>query len=136
MDQRERLICTSAELVEGGRGARFEVNWQGRRAAAFVVRYQGRPQAYLNRCGHIPSELDWNAGEFFDHSGLYLICATHGALYCPQTGACLSGRCSGRGLEVLAVTERDGNVFLVDNVISEQAQASVCAADKGGRRGG
>jgi len=108
----ERLICTSAELVDGGHGARFEVDWHGCREPAFAVRFNGRVFAYLNRCGHVPAELDWNAGEFFDRARLYLICATHGALYDPVTGACLSGRCSGRGLQALVVTERGGNVFL------------------------
>ncbi len=131
MDRGERLICTSAELVDGGRGARFEVAWQGRREPAFAVHHQGRPYAYLNRCGHLPLELDWNAGEFFDHSGLYLICATHGALFCPATGACLGGRCDGRGLEALAVTERDGKVYLAGNNGSGQAQAPVCVVNKG-----
>ena len=110
----ERLICASAELVDGGHGARFEVEWQGRREPAFAVRFNGMVFAYLNRCGHVPAELDWNAGEFFDQARLYLICATHGALYDPVTGACLSGRCGGRGLEALDVTERDGNVFLAE----------------------
>ena len=79
-------------LVDGGRRA-----LHGRRSgreAAFVVRFMAGPP--LNRCGHIPVELDWQPGEFFDHSGLYLICATHGALYAPETGHCLGGRCNGK----------------------------------------
>jgi nitrite reductase/ring-hydroxylating ferredoxin subunit len=73
--QGERLICAGSALPDGGCGLRFEVEWHGRREPAFVVRYRGRVHAYLNRCGHIPVELDWNEGEFFDISGLYLICA-------------------------------------------------------------
>jgi nitrite reductase/ring-hydroxylating ferredoxin subunit len=109
----ERLICASSALADGGRGLRFEVEWQGCLVPAFVIRYRGRVHAYLNRCGHVPVELDWNEGEFFDISGLYLICATHGALYAPGTGACVGGRCNGRGLQSLPVAERDGNVYLM-----------------------
>jgi nitrite reductase/ring-hydroxylating ferredoxin subunit len=109
----ERLICASGELADGGRGLRFEVERHGRMEPAFAIRYRGRVHAYLNRCGHVPVELDWNEGEFFDMSGLYLICATHGALYSPGTGACVSGRCNGQGLRALRVEERDGNVFLM-----------------------
>jgi len=69
--------------------------------------------AYLNRCGHVPVELDWQHGEFFDDSKLYLICATHGALYAPESGQCLGGRCNGRGLTKLPVEERDGNIYLI-----------------------
>jgi nitrite reductase/ring-hydroxylating ferredoxin subunit len=109
----ERLICACSALVEGGAGVRFEVEELGRStpAPAFVIRWQGRVYGYLNRCGHIPVELDWQHGEFFDSSLQYLICATHGALYDPATGACRGGRCEGRGLKALTVVERQGNVY-------------------------
>jgi nitrite reductase/ring-hydroxylating ferredoxin subunit len=113
MAQVERLICASADLAESGRGVRFEVERGGRAEPAFVIRYRGRVHAYLNRCGHVPAELDWNEGEFFDAGGLYLICATHGALYDPETGACRGGRCAGRGLRPLPVREAEGNVYLM-----------------------
>jgi nitrite reductase/ring-hydroxylating ferredoxin subunit len=119
---RERLICASDELADGGPGVRFELadgEGSGRdtdsgAAAAFVVRYRGRVHAYLNRCGHIPVELDWQHGRFFDEGGLYLICATHGALYDPATGRCVGGRCNGRGLTAVPVTEREGTVYLLE----------------------
>jgi len=107
-------ICPSTALEDGGSGFRFELDWQGGRAAAFVIRHRGRARAYLNRCGHVPVELDWQAGEFFDVSRLYLVCATHGALYDPATGACLGGRCDHRGLVALTVEERDGYIFLIE----------------------
>lgn len=110
----ERLICGAHELLELGRGVRFEVERFGKPQAAFVVRYDGRPRAFLNQCGHVPVELDWQEGEFFDHSRLYLICATHGALYHPASGACVGGRCAGRGLISLPVVERDGHIYLVE----------------------
>ena len=108
----ERLICASADLVDGGKGVRFDIEHSGWTESAFAVRFCGQVFAYYNRCAHVPMELDWNRGEFFDHSGLYLICATHGALYDPASGACMLGRCNGRGLQVVAVWEHDGNVYL------------------------
>lgn len=115
MAARERLICASVELVERGRGVRFEVVRSGAREPAFAVRFEGRVYAYLNRCGHVPMQMDWQPGEFFDFSGLYLVCATHGALYAPESGHCLGGRCNGRGLVALPVIERDGQVYLIEN---------------------
>jgi nitrite reductase/ring-hydroxylating ferredoxin subunit len=109
-----RLICSSDDLVEGGRGLRFTVDRYGVSEPAFVVRFRGRVHAYLNRCAHVPVELDWQPNEFFDHSGLYLICATHGALYAPESGHCLGGRCNGVGLVALPVIEFDGSVFLIE----------------------
>lgn len=114
MAESERLICLGAELVDGGAGVRFQLEWMGRAEPAFVIRHRGRAYAYLNRCGHVPVEIDWQAGQFFDHSGLYLICATHGALYAPDTGRCQLGRCNGNGLIPLQVTERDGNIYLLE----------------------
>ncbi len=112
MADAERLICAGAALVDGGDGVRFKVMRHGVEEPAFVVRYRGVAHAFINRCGHVPIELDWQEGKFFDLSGLYLICATHGAMYSPESGHCLGGRCNGNGLTPLAVSEHDGNIYL------------------------
>ena len=114
MAANKRLICASAELLDGRRGAVFEVEIEGRPVPAFAVRHQGTVRAYLNRCAHVAMQLDWRVGEFFDQSGLYLICATHGAMYAPESGACLGGPCRGGALVPLPVQESDGNVFLIE----------------------
>lgn len=106
------MICRSAELVDGGAGVRFEVQTADGPAPAFVVRAGGQPRAYVNRCMHIGVELDWLPGEFFDDSGLYLICAAHGATYEPASGRCVRGPCKGRSLIPITVVERDGEVVL------------------------
>lgn len=111
----ERLICAADDVQEKGIGVRFEVERTGLSQQAFVVRFDGKPRAFQNQCGHLPVELDWQAGEFFDDSRLYLICSTHGALYDPVDGRCVSGRCAGRGLVPLAVNEYNGNIYLTEN---------------------
>jgi nitrite reductase/ring-hydroxylating ferredoxin subunit len=73
----------------------------------FFVRYDGVAYGYLNRCAHVPMELDWNEGQFFESSGLYLMCATHGAIYAPDTGKCVGGPCRGGRLRPVHVDERD-----------------------------
>jgi nitrite reductase/ring-hydroxylating ferredoxin subunit len=107
-----RLICASDELIEAGMGVRFQVRHGGEEKPAFVVRFEGLARAYLNQCAHIPVELDFREGEFFDDSGLYLVCSTHGALYAPESGACMGGPCNGRGLTPLTVVEIDGRVYV------------------------
>ena len=72
----ERLICAGSALADGGRGVRFSIEQGGRTVPAFVIRYDGSVYAYCNSCAHIPVELDWMEGEFFDQAGLYLVCAT------------------------------------------------------------
>lgn len=114
MAQAQRLICDSAALAEGGRGVRFELERHGVTTAAFVIRYCGRVYGYLNSCAHIPVELDWMEGEFFDRAGLYLICSTHGATYEPDTGHCIMGPCKGQQLVALAVEERDSKIYFLE----------------------
>jgi len=58
-------------------------------------------------------ELDWNGGEFFDDSGLYLICSTHGATYLSETGQRVGGSCKGGELQRLAVEEKNGKVYVI-----------------------
>ncbi|MBI3432886.1 MAG: Rieske 2Fe-2S domain-containing protein [Hydrogenophilales bacterium] len=114
MAEHQRLICAASDLAELGRGVRFELIRFGQPQQAFVVRYDGQPRAFLNQCGHVPVELDWQEGEFFDHSRLYLICSTHGALYHPASGYCVGGRCAGRGLIPVPVVEHDGHVYVLE----------------------
>ena len=109
----KRLICDAAALEDGGKGVRFSIERYGKPQAAFAIRYDGQVYAYINRCAHVPTELDWVHGEFFDFSGLYLVCSTHGATYLPESGRCVAGPCSGRQLVRLPVEETDGQVFLI-----------------------
>jgi nitrite reductase/ring-hydroxylating ferredoxin subunit len=103
-------VCASDELADGGSGVRFPVAASGRAANGFAIRFQGEVHAFLNRCTHAYIELDWQRGKFFDRSGLYLMCATHGAVYSPESGRCVGGPCS-QGLRAIRVSERDGAVF-------------------------
>lgn len=110
---RWKAVCTSDELREGGNGVRFDVpSPDAPELPAFVVRFEGRPRAYLNRCSHMAVELDWQEGRFFDDTGLYLVCATHGALYHAADGACAGGPCRGRPLTALQACEADGKVWV------------------------
>lgn len=104
-------ICASSALDNGGKGVRFPVTAGGEDTSGFVVRYAGVVRGYLNRCAHVPIELDWTEGEFFESSGLYLMCATHGAIYLPESGHCAGGPCRGGRLRPIKVLEKDGQVF-------------------------
>jgi nitrite reductase/ring-hydroxylating ferredoxin subunit len=112
MAETARLICASADLVDGGNGIRFDMRTGSGPQSAFVVRHRGQVYGYLNRCAHIGIELDWQPGEFFDESGLYLVCTTHGATYLPDSGRCIAGPCRGTGLTRLEVFEQSGGVYL------------------------
>ncbi len=105
-------ICESTALTESGDGVRFSMIAHGVESEAFVVRWQGAVVGYLNRCAHTGLELDWIPGRFLDSERRWLICAAHGALYEPATGACAAGPCTGRGALVpVQVVEVDGAVY-------------------------
>ncbi|WP_020656813.1 Rieske (2Fe-2S) protein [Massilia niastensis] len=109
------FVCDGVDLADGGRGIRFPVLAWGQPATGFVVRYDGQAYAYLNRCAHVPIELDWNEGQFFESSGLYLMCSTHGAVYLPTSGRCAGGPCRNGRLHPIPVIEKDGKIFWQPN---------------------
>lgn len=100
-------VCAAADLIDGGVGFCCAASLRGEAAVVFFVRYAGKVYGYLNRCAHRPIELDWVDGQFFESSGLYLMCATHGAIYAPDTGKCVGGPCRGGRLRSVQVDERD-----------------------------
>jgi nitrite reductase/ring-hydroxylating ferredoxin subunit len=104
------LLCKSSQLQDGGAAMPFEVSHAGQACRAFAIRFQGLPHAYLNRCTHVAMELDWQPNRIFDDSGEWLLCASHGAAYQPDTGQCAGGPCQG-GLVKITVSERDNMVF-------------------------
>lgn len=104
-------VCASAELAESGKAVVFEVRLWRRPARAFVLRFEGRVVAYLNRCAHVPTEMDWRPGEFLDEERRFIVCSMHGAVYEPTTGRCIAGPCAGARLMKIDVLERDGQVY-------------------------
>jgi nitrite reductase/ring-hydroxylating ferredoxin subunit len=117
-----RVICPSAALAEGATGVRFSLAGRQGEEPAFVVRHGGVACAFVNRCPHLGTELDWKPGEFFEESGLYLVCSTHGAIFEPRTGFCVAGPCRGASLEPIQVRETNGQVVLGTDEASPAAR--------------
>jgi nitrite reductase/ring-hydroxylating ferredoxin subunit len=107
-------LCPADDLVAGGQAVRFELVRRGQVLPAFVVRTVDGVRAYVNRCAHIPIELDLMPGRVFDQAGTMLVCSTHGALYDACTGECRGGPCPGSGLEPVTVIEDAGAIYLPD----------------------
>lgn len=102
-------LCNSTDLLEGADAVPFDVMYCGQTCRGFAIRFEGKAYAYLNRCSHVATELDYQPNRIFDSSGQWLMCATHGAMYSPDTGACQGGPCRG-GLVKIELSERDGVV--------------------------
>jgi nitrite reductase/ring-hydroxylating ferredoxin subunit len=101
-----------AAEVPPGHTATLHLLCGDRRVEGFVVHHGGVYRAYVNRCPHTGTPLDLWPNEFFTEDGRWLICATHGALFEPATGACTAGPCAGDALTPLPV-RRDGDEIVV-----------------------
>jgi len=80
----------------------------------FVLREDDQVFGYVNSCPHLGTPLNWDGDRFIsDDSGL-ILCATHGALFEIEDGACVSGPCAGQALEAVPVAlDAQGRVVLI-----------------------
>ena len=126
MAEPERVICRADQLVDGGLAIRFEIASAepGRSRACFAIAYDGKVHAYVNSCPHQGTELDWQPGEVFEETGLYLMCATHGALFEPDSGLCVGGPCRGARLQALPVKVVGNEIVLQGRVVEIRNEQS------------
>lgn len=106
-----RLIAKVKELPPGG-VKKFWLICQTYRVNAFLVNDQGNFYAYINRCRHMATPLDFMRDQFFSEDRRHLMCYTHGALYEPATGLCIAGPCKGESLHPLPVRVDCGDVLV------------------------
>ncbi len=104
-------LCAADELVERGDAVVFDVVQWRDKATAFAMRFDGEVVAYLNRCVHVPTEMDWEYGKFLDSGRDFIMCSIHGASYNPSNGRCVGGPCGRGSLTKLRVEERDQQVY-------------------------
>jgi nitrite reductase/ring-hydroxylating ferredoxin subunit len=104
-------LCASLALEERGRGFVWDVLEHGQPQRAFALRVDGVVRAWINRCLHVPVELDWQPGEFLDSERRWILCSVHGASYDPGTGRCVGGPCGRGRLAPIGTEERDGQVY-------------------------
>jgi nitrite reductase/ring-hydroxylating ferredoxin subunit len=104
-------LCEADALAERGKALVFDVTEYGRPARAFALRFDGAVVAYMNRCAHVPTEMDWQPGEFLDADREFIVCSIHGASYEPRSGRCAGGPCGRGKLTPLAVEESAGQVY-------------------------
>jgi nitrite reductase/ring-hydroxylating ferredoxin subunit len=110
-DTAAQPLCRADQLAERGRAVVFDVLLWRQPARAFALRFDGRVVAYINRCAHVPTEMDWQPGEFLDAERRNIVCSIHGATYAPESGRCVGGPCGRGRLIALEVSESDGQVY-------------------------
>ena len=80
-----------------------------------LVRRGSLIRAYLNRCPHTGSPLNWLPDRFLDDDAKRIVCATHAALFRMEDGYCLAGPCAGQSLTSLPVVIRNSDVYVRDD---------------------
>ena len=78
-----------------------------------VIRECGLFYVYENSCPHLGVPLEWEPHQFKDAESDLIRCATHGALFLPETGECVAGPCVGAYLKSTAFELRDGYIYLL-----------------------
>ena len=89
---------------------------EGMRREALVFKNErGELRVFRNLCKHIPILLDAGSRDFLDHTGEYIRCNTHGALYRRDDGFCERGPCRGKSLDPVDYEIENGQVFVIDD---------------------
>ncbi len=61
--------------------------------SVILVRYEDQLYCYKNHCPHLGVPLNWQPDDFLSIERTHIQCATHGALFNPSDGYCISGPC-------------------------------------------
>lgn len=106
----EQFICTSDDIQKGDAKG-FCVD----DVRFFIVNNDGQFLAYINSCPHLKIPLEWQENAFFCKDTDLLRCATHGALFLPENGLCVSGPCIGQSLQRVDLIVRAEGIYWVRN---------------------
>jgi nitrite reductase/ring-hydroxylating ferredoxin subunit len=107
----KRIPLCAIDAIAEGAAKGFQIE----ELSLFALRHDGQIHVYRNSCPHLGVELNWLEDQFFDLDGALIQCATHGALFDPATGACLSGPCRGQALERMACQIEGGLLYLASD---------------------
>ena len=106
-----QILCHTDDLAETRARDITVVNGEERHAI-MVVDWEGVVRAFVNSCPHTRVPLNLIGDRFFDRTGNFLLCATHGAHFRPNDGFCTRGPCRGKRLTPFPVKVKDGNVIV------------------------
>jgi len=105
-------VIARVDDISPGSVKKFWLIFQKYRLDGFLINDRGRFHAYVNRCRHMPTPLDFVRDQFVSEDGQFLRCYTHGALYEFATGLCIDGPCKCESLYRLPVRVDGGEVLV------------------------
>lgn len=105
------FLCHTSDL-DNSDAKSLTLDFNDREVDIFVIRNEKGVFAYLDVCPHAGTPLEWQADRFFEETGKYILCATHGAHFEVHNGLCVSGPCLGDSLKQLPLEIRDDKIYL------------------------
>jgi nitrite reductase/ring-hydroxylating ferredoxin subunit len=111
----EKIEIGPVEALKKRGFLNFRFKEQGIQRDGFVAFSGQHLVAYENRCRHLPVSLDYGDGNILSPDKKFFQCHTHGALYDPGSGYCVSGPCAGASLRKLDVMEENGKIYLLNS---------------------
>ena len=112
-------ICSTADL-RNGESVKFRFSSETGTLEAFLILHRNRYHAYVNRCRHLGTPLDYDDNDFFSRDGERLVCKTHGAQYLPDSGACAGGPCDGGSLKAVPIEVSESQIILARRDVTIQ----------------
>ncbi len=97
--------------VAPGCSKKFFLGAGDREEECFLVNHNGALYAYVNRCCHVPMTMDWIDNQFMTDDKQFILCATHGACYLPDTGECVLGPPLGKLLTRVPLTIEEDEII-------------------------
>lgn len=79
-----------------------------------IVLFENQVYAFYNSCPHTGVPLNMFGDVFFDRSGNYLLCTSHGAHFHPDDGYCTRGPCRGKSLRRFPIKVADNNIVVAE----------------------
>jgi len=105
-------VVAKVEEFQAGSVKKFWIICRRYRVDGFLVNDHGSFHAYVNRCRHMTTPLDFIRDQFLSEDRRHLMCYTHGALYEFATGLCIAGPCKGESLYRLPLRIDRGEVLV------------------------
>ncbi|MBB3912375.1 Rieske (2Fe-2S) protein [Sphingomonas desiccabilis] len=102
-------VCT-LDLLADSTARNIVIETRTGRFHGFLVRIGDQVRGYVDRCPHAGLPLAQTLDAYLTPDRRFITCSWHGALFEPETGACVGGPCAGQRLTSWPVTVRDGRI--------------------------
>lgn len=109
------FLCRTADIADPGT-ANVVLGAGEDELDVVIVKAAGRVQGFINCCPHQFIPLETFPNHFLTEDKQHLVCSGHGALFELCTGFCTQGPCEGLALDALKVVEREGSVYLAEDL--------------------